>query len=78
MTEDNLTLDYYLRHRIRQIRTERGGKILFKTIYDRCDIDTSVKKTRAAKKIRTLLDHYRDTGLIKSYKENADGITLTV
>lgn len=74
-TEDNLILDDYLKYRIARHKAY-GTKILYKTIYETCKIDNKLKRSRATKKIRKLLTHYKQTGMIKSYQERKDGITF--
>ena len=76
-TEDNLQLDDYLKFRIARLETY-GTKILFKTIYENCGIDDKHKRSRAMSKIRKLLAHYQKTKLIKSFREQPDGITFTI
>lgn len=76
MTDDNLKLDDYLRYRIARMKGKASRKILFSKIYEHCELNTRDKQSRAAAKIRKLLDHYVATGIINGYQESHDGITV--
>lgn len=78
-TETNLRLDNYLISRIGRMKNSKkktSHKILYATIYKKCGINTQKQKHRAQEKIRKYLDHYKKTGWIKAYKEDANGITI--
>ena len=78
-TEANLLIEDYLLERIGHMKSGKSKaprKMLFATIYDRCQIKTAKQRQRAPEKIRRYLDHYKKCGWIKGYKEDADGITI--
>lgn len=78
-TDANLLIDGYLLERIGHMKSGKGKaprKMLFATIYDRCQIKTAKQRQRAPEKIRRYLDHYKKCGWIKGYTEEADGITI--
>ena len=53
-----------------------SNKILFQTIYKNCSITTPKQKQRAADKIKTYLDYYKECGFIKGYRLEKDGIYI--
>ncbi len=74
-----MQIDDYLLVRIGHMKSGKGKaprKMLFSTIYDRCNIKTKKQKQRAPQKIRVYLDHYKKCGWIKGYTEGKDGITI--
>ena len=78
-TDANLLIDDYLLERIGHMKSGKGKaprKMLFATIYNKCNITTAKQKQRAPEKIRRYLDHYKKCGWIKGYTEEADGITI--
>ncbi len=78
-TDANLQIDDYLLERIAHMKSGSGKaptRMLFATIYSKCNITTSKQKQRAPEKIRRYLDHYKKCGWIKGYKEDKDGITI--
>lgn len=78
-TDANMQIDDYLLVRIGHMKSGKGKaprKMLFSTIYDRCNIKTKKQKQRAPQKIRVYLDHYKKCGWIKGYTEGKDGITI--
>lgn len=81
-TEANLKIEDYLIRRIERMKNSKKNskiprKILFATIYDRCNIKTAKQKQRAPEKIRRYIDYYyKECGWIKGYIEEADGITI--
>ena len=80
-TDANLMIDDYLLERIGHMKSGKGKtprKILFATLFDRCNIKTTKQKQRAPEKIRKYLDHYKKCGWIDDYTESADGITVIV
>lgn len=83
-TEDNLQLMDYLIDRIASMKrpgSKISRKILFATIYEKCKIEGKSARERQARsrtprKIKTCLEHFKEQGHIKGYKEAADGITI--
>ena len=76
-TNDNIELEDYLIEEIARIKKgSRSNKMLYKTIYENTNIKTAKQKQRAPKKIKRLLDHYKDCKYIKAYKEVKDGIAI--
>lgn len=76
-TEGNLQLEDYLLERIaRASKGKQPHKILYKTLYEKAEINTDKQKQRASKKITTYLDHYKSCGLITKYALGKDGITV--
>lgn len=77
-TTENLYIQDYLIERIAHMNNNKKivRKMLYKTIYEKCNITTKKQKQRAPEKIKTFLDYYIQQGFIKSYKEGADGITI--
>lgn len=69
-TDDNLLLTDYLITRIARMKNSKciTRTILLDTIYQKCTIDTKMKKSRFPKKIITILNHYKSIGWIKDYK----------
>lgn len=78
-TDANLRIDDYLIERIAHMKSGKGKaprKILYATLFDRCDIKTVKQKQRAPEKIRRYLDYYKQCDFIKGYREDKDGITI--
>lgn len=76
-TNANLRIDDYLIERIAHIKRGKvSNKLLYKTIYERCGIIQKKQRQRAPEKIRRYLDHYKNCGFIKDYKEDNDGIII--
>ena len=48
----------------------------FETIYKNTDITEKKQKQRARDKIKQLLDYYRETGFIKGYRLEKDGVLI--
>ena len=81
-TSENLSIQDYLIDRISHIKNNKklSRKLLYKTIFENCNITGSKNKQRAPGKIKKFLDHYVKQGFIKSYKESEsqDGITIEI
>lgn len=78
-TDANLLIDDYLIERISHIKNSKGktsNKLLYSTIYEKCQITTKMQRSRAKEKISKYLSHYKECKFIKDYKEAADGITI--
>lgn len=76
-TDENLRIDDYLIERIAHIKKGNlSNKILFKTIFEKCDITEKKQKQRAKDKISRYLAHYAKTGFIKGYDLAPDGIII--
>lgn len=78
-TEANLRIDDYLIERIARMKSGRGKtsrKMLYSTIYEKCQIKTKMQRQRAPETIRRYLDYYKECKYITDYKEEADGITI--
>ena len=78
-TEANIDLEDYLIYRIARI-TKKGSrmsnKIRFETIYEHAGIKTAMQRKRALPKIKKLLEHYKNEGLINGYSIVSDGIEI--
>lgn len=80
-TDKNLKIDDYLIERIARMQdgNKVPRKILYKTLFDNCDISKSRDKERAKKTISKYLTHYRDAaGWIKGFEEQPDGVKITL
>lgn len=78
-TEANLRIDDYLIERIARMKSGKGKsarKILYSTLYDKCNITTRKQRQRAPEKIRKFLDHYQKCEWIRAYKEDETGVTI--
>ena len=76
-TEANLRLDDYLIERIGRMKSGHSpAKLLYKTVFDRCQITEKKQRQRAPEKIKKYLDHYKACGWIRGYREEPDGIAM--
>lgn len=82
LTDDNVRLEDYLLERIARQKHElsKGDtfRILNKTLFDNCRIVSRMQKTRAAGKIKTIMDHYKKHDYISDYKLQPDAIEVTI
>ena len=69
-TEDNLLLSDYLLMRISKMRNSKyiTRTILLDTIYQKCDIDSKMKRARLPEKIEKILNHYKELEWIKDFQ----------
>ena len=69
-TDDNLLLSDYLLTRISKMRNSKyiTRIILLDTIYQKCGIDSRMKKSRLPEKIERILNHYKELEWIKDFK----------
>lgn len=85
-TEANLRLEDYLLERIGHMKSKKfkaKRKMLFTTIYKRCNITGKTEKDRKERqrtpgKIRKYLDHYVKCGWIKGYTMDKDSVTIHI
>ncbi len=76
-TDANLLIDDYLIERIAKAkRNSKKVKILYSTLYEAAQITTKNKRSRAPEKIKTYLDHYKESGFISEYTMLPDGIQI--
>lgn len=78
-TDSNLKIEDYLIERIARMKNgsrKTSRKILYNTIFEKCDITERKQKTRSIDKIKTYLTHHVACGYIKTFKANADGVTI--
>ena len=78
-TEGNLRIDDYLIERIARMKSGKGKtsrKMLYSTIYEKCQIKTKMQRKRAPETIRRYLDYYKECDYITGYTEEQDGITI--
>ena len=77
-TDANLMIDDYLLERISHMKNNRNltRKMLYRTIYEQCQIKTSSQISRAPEKIKRYLDYYKQCGFIIGYTEQKDGILI--
>ena len=69
-TGDNLLLSDYLLTRISKMRNSKyiTRTILLDTIYQKCGIDSRMKKSRLPEKIERILNHYKELEWIRDFK----------
>ena len=78
LTDSNLEIEDYLIEQIGHIkRGTINPKMLYKTICEASHQTTQKQQSRAKGKITDLLDHFVETGFIKSYKKEPDGIIIS-
>lgn len=85
-TEDNLSLEDYLLTRILRMKKAKEKHkekvittIALDTVYDNCNINDKIKRSRAKEKIERLLQHYqKDRDLIKGYKLTPKSIEINL
>lgn len=78
-TEANLRIDDYLIERIARMKSGKGKtsrKMLYSTIFDKCQIKTRLQRHRTPETIRRYLDYYIECDYIAGYKEETDGIII--
>jgi hypothetical protein len=78
-TDSNLQIEDYLIEQISHIKSPKSklkNKLLFETIFEKCNIKTPNQRARARETITKLLDHYKKHNFIKDYKKSPDGITI--
>ena len=78
-TEGNLRIDDYLIERIARMKSGKGKtsrKMLYSTIYEKCQIKTRLQRHRTPETIRRYLDYYKECDYIAGYTEEQDGITI--
>lgn len=76
-TNQNLLIEDYLIDHITAVKSgRRGGKLLYKTIYENTGITTIKQKQRAPEKIEKLLTFWKENGYITNFTEENDGITI--
>ena len=79
-TDANLILEDYFLAEISHMKNKSTfpRKMRFSTIFDRCGIKTPMQRSRVYKKIKALLDYYKQQDYILGYDEEKDGIFLKV
>ena len=76
-TEANLRLQDYLLTHIGRIKAGTAkNKMLYSTIFERCQITDKKQKQRAPEKIERYLRHYVAEGWISGYKMDPDGVVI--
>lgn len=76
-TDGNLLIEDYLLTRIARAKNnKKSEKILFKTLYEKSDIEDKKQRQRGKGKIETYLKYYQQEGFIKSYTMEPDGVTV--
>lgn len=76
-TEANLRLQDYLLTHIGRIKAGNSrSKMLYSTIFERCQITDKKQKQRAPEKIERYLRHYVAEGWISGYKMEPDGVVI--
>ena len=76
-TEANLKIDDYLIERISRAKSgTQPRKILYSTIYEKAQIESTKQRQRAKEKIKIYLDYYQKCGMMTRYTEEKDGITV--
>lgn len=71
----NVTLLSYLISRICKIKNSKAksnNKILYSTIFKKCEIDNPTQKTRTKQTIKKILEHFKSKSFIKNYQEATD------
>ena len=80
-TDANLRLEDYLLERIGHMKSEKSkapNKILYSTLYEKCNIVTSKQRSRTPDKIKRYLDYYKSCDFISGYSMEKDGISISV
>ena len=69
-TDDNLQLLFYLIKRIVYMKHDSttSKKILFNSVYDKCNIEEYKQKQRLPEKLENIFDYYESIGWISGYK----------
>lgn len=77
-TNDNITLEDYLTTRSCRMRANPNmkRKMLYTTIFSNCGIETGSQRSRAKRKIKIILDHWKEIQWINGYTTSAEGITI--
>lgn len=78
-TDAHLLIDDYLIERISHIKNSKGkisNKLLYSTIFDKTGTTSRCQKSRGKETVVKYLEHYKQCGFIKDYKEAADGVTI--
>ncbi len=78
-TSENLRIEDYLIERVSHASNGRlSCKILYDTIWKNAQITTTKQKQRGKEKVKKLMEHYKSCGFIANYKEQQDGVTITL
>lgn len=77
-TDANLRIDDYLIARIAHMKDNQklSRKILYETVYERCNIATTKQKQRAPGKIQRYIEYYKSCNWITGFTLENDGITI--
>ena len=69
-TDDNLQLLFYLIKRIVYMKHDSttSKKILFNSVYDKCNIEEYKQRQRLPEKLERIFDYYKSIGWINGYK----------
>ena len=69
-TDDNLQLLFYLIKRIVYMKHDSttSKKILFNSVYDKCNIEEYKQKQRLPEKLERIFDYYKSIGWVSSYR----------
>ena len=76
-TEQTLDIQDYLIERVARAKTAGSQKILFKTLFEKTNIEEKKQKQRAKVKIRAILEQFKKAKLIKDFAESPDGVTIS-
>ena len=76
-TEQTLDIQDYLIERVARAKTAGSQKILFKTLFEKTNIEEKKQKQRAKVKIRAILEQFKKAKLIKDFTESPDGVTIS-
>lgn len=77
-TEQTLAIQDYLIERVTRGKDNKINKILYTTIFEKANITDKKQKQRAKPKINKILQQFRTAGVIKSFSEAKDGVTVEV
>lgn len=77
-TDKNLLIDDYLLEQISKAKREKKSsqRLLYKTIFERTQIQGGKNQTRALDAIRRYLEHYQECDFINHFTEEPNGVTV--
>ena len=79
-TDDNLQLLFYLIKRIVYMKHDSttSKKILFNSVYDKCNIEEYKQRQRLPEKLEKIFDYYKSIGWISGYKITDQEIQIEI
>ena len=80
-TQKYLKVEDYIITRIAAMKNSKrksSNKILFSTVFTRCNITDKKQKTRTKKSVLSLLEFYKEQEYIKGFSETKDGVIVFI